>query len=66
MARAEYRSYVPSVLSAVNTGDSAAIVSVLIDIQTKQMGDSVTDSSVITKIAELLLERKEAIDKGHA
>jgi len=66
MARAEYRSYVPSVLAAVNTGDLANIVSVLIDIETNQMGGSVADSSVVTKIAELLLEHKEAIDNGHA
>jgi len=66
VARAEYRSYVPSVLAAVNTGDIAKITSVLIDIQTNQMGGSVTDSRLITKIAELLLEHKEAIDNGHA
>lgn len=66
MARAEYRSYVPSVLAAVNTGAHNAIVSLLIDIQTNKMGCSVADSSVITKIAELLLEHKEAIDNRHA
>jgi len=54
LALAEYRSFVPAVLAAVNTGVLAKIVSVLIDIETNEMGGSVADSSVITEIAELL------------
>ena len=64
VARAEYRSYVPVVLAIVNTGDLTTIASALIDIDTKQMGGSVVDTSVITNIAELLLVRKQAMDNG--
>jgi len=66
VARAEYRSYVPSVLAAVNTGEHHAIASLLIDIQTKQMGISLKAFDVNNRIATLLLEHKVAIDNGHA
>jgi len=51
VARAEYRSYVPAVLAAVNTGEHHAIASLLIDIQTKQMGISLNGHKLFEELA---------------
>tara|TARA_R110002073_G_scaffold336369_1_gene532568 strand:- start:1956 stop:2246 length:291 start_codon:yes stop_codon:yes gene_type:complete len=65
-ARAEYRSYVTSVLGHVKYEKSAEeIADLLCKIETEQMGLS-RDMNKALKVAKLLIEHKEAIDEGCA
>ncbi len=64
-ARAEYRSYVSSVLKALNSGESVKLVKRLEDLEKNSMGLSAEGSNA-KEIAELLLSHKEAIENGLA
>jgi hypothetical protein len=64
-ARAEYRSYVSTILQVVNSGDMVKLVERLEDLEKKSMGLEVEESNA-KEIAELLLSHKEAIENGHA
>ena len=64
-ARAEYRSYVPAVLDALNKGDRDGVLGVLQRIQVDAMGEAFNSTLAETTV-DLLLAHKEAIDRGHA
>jgi hypothetical protein len=64
-ARAEYRSYVSTILQVVNSGDMVKLVERLEDLEKNSMGLEVEESNA-KEIAELLLSHKEAIENGHA
>ena len=63
--RAEYRSYVSTILQAVNSGDLVKLVGRLEELEKNSMGLEVEESNA-KEIAELLLSHKEAIENGHA
>lgn len=64
-ARAEYRSYVPSILQSLKLGDSVKLIEKMQDIERNSMGLEGEESNA-KEIAELLLSHKEAIENGHA
>ena len=64
-ARAEYRSYVSSILQTLMDGDLVQLTEQLQYIERNNMGLVVEESNA-KKIAELLLSHKEAIRNGHA
>ena len=64
-ARAEYRSYVSSILRSLDNGDIIQLIEHLKDIELNSMGLEVGESNA-KEIAELLLSHKEAIENGHA
>lgn len=64
-ARAEYRSYVSTVINALQSGDLEGVVETLRKIQEVNMGEQF-DLVLAKNIATLLLEHREAIERGHA
>ncbi|MES2408410.1 MAG: hypothetical protein V4528_13925 [Pseudomonadota bacterium] len=65
-ARAEYRSYITSVLGHVeNNKPAAAIAEFLCNIESESMGLTPNKDNALVA-ANLLLQHKEAIDEGRA
>ncbi|CAE6909298.1 hypothetical protein ACOMICROBIO_LKFPLAJE_01950 [Vibrio sp. B1FIG11] len=63
-ARAEYRSYVPKVLVALESGGLDKVINLLMHLE-KYMGLEPQESNA-QKVGNLLFSHKDAIEKGHA
>ena len=65
-ARWEYKSYAPKVLQLVEQNDDPSpIANYLAEIESNQMGIS-SNEEHCTRVAELLLQHKDAIKEGLA
>ena len=64
-ARAEYRSYVSSVLARMEKGSGGDLASFLDSLVTSNMGFS-PEKGLSMKAAKLLLEHKNCVDRGLA
>lgn len=64
-ARAEYRSYVSSILQTLKSGDVVRLTEQMQGFEKNSMGLEIEESNA-KEIAELLLAHKEAIENGQA
>jgi hypothetical protein len=64
VARDEYRSYIPSILYGVLSGDQDLLVSLLQEIQVGYMGLK-ADPKLAQYVAKQLFEHKEAIEDDY-
>ena len=64
-ARAEYRTYVSTILEKLEVGDKQSLIDLLHKIQTSSIGME-PNTELANSVATLLFEHKEAIDNGHA
>lgn len=62
--RSEYKDYVPTVITLLEKDDAEGIAAYLSDVEERLMGLSPGDKDGCKRIADLLLEHKEAIEAG--
>ncbi|WP_318448853.1 hypothetical protein [Photobacterium leiognathi] len=62
--RAEYRSYVPQILSMLEQGEMSEVIKLLSDLERSMSLEP--NESTVRKIVDLLFSHKNAIEKGLA